>query len=147
MVAAASLALAGCQGGTWNSNDVRPVAGTPAAAKAANTPPSSDPTYRPPAEPSVPSAAQPTDPAKIVVTPGDIADRPYRVVAAIKVQVNKTTIFNPSPTRELVDEQLRKEASRIGADAVIKAQYSDVHVTLVSWGTMTGSGDAIKFDK
>lgn len=33
----------------------------------------------------------------------------------------------------------------MGADAVIKAQYGDAHVTALSWGSSSATGVAIKF--
>ena len=84
-------------------------------------------------------------PSDVLIVTGDITDRAYEVVGDIDVAVNKTTIFHPSPTPALVDEALRERAAALGADAVINVTYSDVHVSLISWGTMDGKGRAVKF--
>ena len=89
----------------------------------------------------------PKKPAEILVKTGDVTDRPYDVLGDIEVSVNKTTIFHPSPTPALVDEALQRRAAALGADAVINVTYSDVHVSLISWGTMDGKGQAVKFKK
>jgi len=86
-------------------------------------------------------------PSQVLVTTGDITDRPYEVLGDIDVQVNKTTIFHPSPTPALVDEALQRRGAALGADAVINVTYSEVHVSLISWGTMDGKGRAVKFKK
>tara|TARA_E500000318_G_scaffold48455_1_gene45592 strand:- start:206 stop:607 length:402 start_codon:yes stop_codon:yes gene_type:complete len=87
----------------------------------------------------------PKNPSDILVTSGDITDRPYEVVGGIDVQVSKTTIFHPDPTRQLVDEALQRRAAALGADAVINVKYSDVHISFISWGSMDGKGQVVKF--
>lgn len=87
----------------------------------------------------------PKKPEDILLTTGDFTDRPYDLLANIEVQVNKTTIFHPDPTPALVDDALKRRAAAIGADAVVHVTYSEVHVSLISWGTMDGNGQAVKF--
>jgi len=82
---------------------------------------------------------------EIVVTETDISDHKYKVLGDIEVTVNKTTIFNADPTREKVNEELRKEAARLGADAVILVRYGTVGVSFMSWGSLSGKGRAIVF--
>ena len=89
--------------------------------------------------------AEKTDPAKIILTEGDITDRPYKVIGDLKVTVNKTTIFNKDPTREMVDVKFRKDASELGADAVILIRYGTVGIGLITWGSLDANGRAIKF--
>jgi hypothetical protein len=81
----------------------------------------------------------------IVVTEGDVTDHKYRVVGDISVNVNKTTIFDADPTREKVDEKLREEAAKLGADAVVLVRYGSVGIGLMSWGSLDGKGRAIVF--
>ena len=76
----------------------------------------------------------------------DITDRSYRVIGDIEVTVNKTTIFHPDPTPELVDQKLREKAAELGADAVILVRYGTVGVSLISWGSLDGKGRAITFE-
>src|SRR6185503_12903209 len=86
------------------------------------------------------AAAQATPTASIIVTENDITDRPYDALGDIKVTVNKTTIFSPDPTHAQVDEQLREEASKLGANAVVLVRYGTVGVGIASWGSLDGQG-------
>jgi uncharacterized protein YbjQ (UPF0145 family) len=83
--------------------------------------------------------------AAIIVTEGDITDRKYKNLGEISATVNKSTIFHPDPTRELVAEKLRESAAQIGADAVIQVRYGNVGVTMLSWGSISGKGRAVAF--
>jgi len=128
MAAAVLVLVAGC-GPTWSSSELK-TAPTAAATVtgAAST-----------------SESTPTDASRILVTEDDITDRAYAVLGDLKVTVNKTTIFNQDPTRELVDAELRKEAAKIGADAVILVRYGTVGISFTSWGSLDGQGRAIAF--
>lgn len=88
-----------------------------------------------------------TDPAKLLVTDKDIVDRKYHSLGDIKVNVSKNTIFDSDPTPAKVDEALRKKAADMGADAVILVRYGTVGVSLMSWGSLDGSGRAVAYDK
>jgi uncharacterized protein YbjQ (UPF0145 family) len=100
-----------------------------------------------------PSLAQaPSSPAPLVnedvgvpVFPYDITDRPYQVVGEVKAGVRKATVFSKSPSQEKIYKELWERAKKLGADAVIKAQYGDAHVTAMSWGKANATGTAIKF--
>ncbi len=92
------------------------------------------------------AGAEKTDPANIIVMQDDIKDRPYRVIGDIEVTVNKTTLFHPDPTPELVDKKLREKAAELGADAVILVRYGTVGKSLMSWGSLDGKGRAITFE-
>jgi len=59
--------------------------------------------------------------------------------------VNKTTIFHPDPTREMVTQELKNKAAEMGADAVILTRYGSVGIAFQSWGAMDGRGRAIVF--
>lgn len=93
------------------------------------------------------SESERTDPAKIAVLEGDITDKKYTVIGDLEVVVNKTTIFNADPTKEMVNTKLKEEASLIGADAVILVRYGTPGVSFVSWGAIEGKGRAIKYAK
>lgn len=84
-------------------------------------------------------------PGNVLITEGDITDRPYTVLGDVSVTVNKTTIFNADPTREMVNEELRKEAAKRGADAVVLTRYGTVGISLMSWGSLEGKGRAVAF--
>ena len=91
----------------------------------------------------------PNQPAKlaseIVLSKTDITSRKYKVLGEIEVTVNKTTIFHADPTQALVNEKLKKEAAKLNADAVILVRYGTVGIGLLSWGSLDGRGQAIKF--
>jgi phosphate-selective porin len=93
------------------------------------------------AETSVAVAVSP----EIPLTENDITDRPYKVLGDIKVTVHKTTIFNKDPTHDDVDAKLRKEAAKLGADAVVLVRYGTVGIGMTSWGVLHGEGRAVKF--
>ena len=86
-------------------------------------------------------------PSQIYLTDQDVVDRPYKSLGDITATVNKTTIFHSNPTREMVNEKLQKEASELGADAVILIRYGDGGISLMSWGSLEGKGRAIKYIK
>lgn len=83
--------------------------------------------------------------ADIAVMEGDITDRQYESLGDITVTVNKTTLFHPEPTPELVNERLQERAAKLGADAVILVRYGKGGVSFVSWGSLEGKGRAIRY--
>jgi uncharacterized protein YbjQ (UPF0145 family) len=91
------------------------------------------------------SSTKQKSPQDIFVTEKDIGDRKYKVLGDIEVTVNKTTIFHKDPTREMVNEKLRKEASKLGADAVILVRYGTGGMSMMSYGALNGKGRAIVF--
>jgi hypothetical protein len=115
----AAFVLGGCA--TWSTSQMEEAKGAPAAARPAK------------------SAAD------VIVSESDISNRTYTVIGDISVTVNKTTIFHPDPTRELVNEELRKEAAARGADAVVLVRYGTVGISLLSWGSLEGKGRAVSF--
>ena len=91
------------------------------------------------------AAAKPSDPARVTLTEGD-ASRKYHSLGDIAVTVNKTTVFNADPTREDVNQKLKEKAAELGADAVIFVRYGQGGISMMSWGSLEGSGRAIKYD-
>ena len=89
--------------------------------------------------------AQAKSPSQIMITDSDVVDRRYASLGDISVTVNKTTIFHPEPTRELVNDKLREKAAELGADAVILVRYGNGGISLMSWGSLEGKGRAVKF--
>ena len=89
--------------------------------------------------------ATPVD--KIQIVEGDVTDRSYKSLGDVSATVNKTTLFNADPTREMVNNRLKAEAAKLGADAVIQVRYGTVGMGLVSWGSLDGKGRAIAYDK
>lgn len=119
ILACAAVLVAGCA--TWSHSTVDNAPKQSAAAPAARTP-----------------AAQ------IAVMESD-AQRKYTSLGDITVTVNKTTVFHPAPTRELVNEALKQKAAELGADAVVLVRYGSVGVSLMSWGSLEGKGRAVKY--
>ena len=87
----------------------------------------------------------PTLASSVIVTEEDILDREYISLGDVEVSISKTTIFNKDPTNEMIDEKLREEAAKLGADAVILVRYGTVGVSAMSWGKLDGKGRAINF--
>lgn len=83
--------------------------------------------------------------ADVPVYPYDFPDRPYEVLGEVRASVRKATIFSKAPSQEKIYRELWERGQKMGADAVIKAQYGDAHVTALSWGASAATGIAIKF--
>lgn len=88
--------------------------------------------------------AKATSAAQVQVLESD-SSRKYTSLGDITVTVNKTTVFHPAPTRELVNQALKEKAAEIGADAVVLVRYGTVGVSLMSWGSLEGKGRAVKY--
>ncbi len=92
------------------------------------------------------TARAPRAPDQIQIIEGDVTDRPYKSLGDVSVTVNKVTIFNADPTREMVNQRLRNEAAKLGADAVIQVRYGTVGISPLSWGSLDGKGRAVVFE-
>ena len=93
----------------------------------------------------------PPEAAVAAITPGEVhltsaAFDPatQTKISDLKVSVNKTTAFHPEPTVEHVEQKLREEAAKIGADTVVDTKITGVKVTPFSWGTRVGTGTAVR---
>lgn len=101
---------------------------------------------------AAPALAQPAPVQPLVneevgvpVFPYDITDRPYEVLGEVKAGVRKATIFSKSSSQDKIYGELWERGKKLGADAVIKAQYGDAHVSAFSWGKTNATGVAIRF--
>jgi hypothetical protein len=105
---------------------------------------------------AIPAAAQDmtprtNEPAAVIlarpqpVTAGDIVDRPYRVLGPVRATVRKTTIFDKRVSEAKIFKELWERAQRMGADAVIFADYAEPETELGKVGAREASGRAIKF--
>jgi uncharacterized protein YbjQ (UPF0145 family) len=81
----------------------------------------------------------------VPVFPYDITDRPYKVLGEVKAEVRKATVFSKAPDQAKIYRELWERGEKLGADAVIKAQYGDARVTALSWGSSAATGVAVKF--
>jgi hypothetical protein len=97
------------------------------------------------ASPAVSATAKPPD--QVILTEGDITNRPYRSLGDIDVTVKKWTIFDADPTREQVANALKEKAAAMGADAVVLVRYGSVGIGFMSWGQMDGQGRAVAFQQ
>jgi hypothetical protein len=82
---------------------------------------------------------------KIQIVNGD-TPRKYRVVKALSVDLKKGPpqyggYRGPSD----IDVAFKEEALSLGADAVIKVTYHDVPMSFFDWGSISGTGVAVKF--
>jgi uncharacterized protein YbjQ (UPF0145 family) len=105
---------------------------------------------------AVPSAAQNMTPLpneaaavvlarKVPVTAGDILDRPYRVLGRIDVGVTRA-LWQKVPDQRKVYRELWERAKKVGADAVVFAEYGTPERSFTSsWGGRRANGKAIKF--
>jgi uncharacterized protein YbjQ (UPF0145 family) len=85
------------------------------------------------------------DAVGVPVFPHDITDRPYEVVGEVKAGVRKATIFSKEASQGKIYKELWERAEKLGADAVIKAQYGESHISAMSWGKTNATGTAIRF--
>ncbi|GGC43198.1 hypothetical protein GCM10011371_33340 [Novosphingobium marinum] len=79
------------------------------------------------------------------VTEGDITDRPYRVIGTIVSSIRKATIFSRGVSHDKVYRELWERGEKMGADAVILAEYGESKRTAFSPGSREIRGKAIKF--
>lgn len=84
-------------------------------------------------------------PSDVRITDTDLPDVKYAPIGDITVTVNKTTIFHPDPTREMVNEKLKEKGAELGADAVIFVRYGNGGISMMSWGSLEGKGRAVRF--
>jgi uncharacterized protein YbjQ (UPF0145 family) len=81
----------------------------------------------------------------VPVFPYDIKDRPYEVIGEVKAGVRKATVFSKEASQEKIYRELWERADKLGADAVINANYGDSHMSAMSWGKTNATGTAIRF--
>ncbi|QXX78987.1 hypothetical protein HC956_08135 [Alcaligenes faecalis] len=86
-----------------------------------------------------------TNASEILITESDIENRKYERLGDLTVTVNKTTVFHADPTKEMVNDKLKAEAAKLGANAVIHVTYGNTGVSFFSWGSLEGKGRAIRF--
>lgn len=86
-----------------------------------------------------------TNVSEILLTESDVTDRKYERLGDLTVTVNKTTAFHADPTKEMVNDKLKAEAAKLGANAVIHVTYGNTGVSFFSWGSLEGKGRAIRF--
>lgn len=98
---------------------------------------------------AMPLQAQPTvnEPSLVPVPvyANDIPDRRYVAIGMVYADVRKPTVFSKPSSQAKIYRELWERAQKLGADAVINANYGKAHITALSWGSTTASGTAIRF--
>ena len=79
--------------------------------------------------------------SKDVIITKEELDVPYLKIAKISAISYKLFPFSPEPTREEIDEKLRDEAVKLGANAVINVEYKEKKYSL-AWGRGKLEGNA-----
>jgi hypothetical protein len=85
-------------------------------------------------------------PESIMITEGEIKDRPFYVIGDISVVVKKVPFLDNGPLRVKANNALKEEAAKMGADAVTHMHYDASGLTFAGFtGHVTVSGKAIGF--
>ena len=84
-------------------------------------------------------------PAGPITVTTDGTQRPHQVLEVVTATARQITIFGKVPTRADVDEDLRKRARELDADAVVNVRYGDKGVGAVSWAQISAEGQAIRY--
>jgi hypothetical protein len=83
--------------------------------------------------------------AEVILTEGDITDRPYQIIGDVSLTVKKVGIVDRPPIEEKAQMALRAKAAELGADAVILVRYDRHGFTGLSMGRIDVTGRAVKF--
>ena len=76
----------------------------------------------------------------------DLPNNPYTVLGDVTAKVRKATVFSKPASQEKIYREMWERGVKMGADAVIKVDYGNSHVTALSWGSTTAHGVAVKFN-
>ena len=85
------------------------------------------------------------NPGEILISEGDTLSRPYIVIGNVRAWGRSLNLLSSNPTRADVDESLRAESAKLGADAVIAVRYRSSREGLRSRGVMSAEGQAIQY--
>lgn len=81
----------------------------------------------------------------ISIVEGDMSGRKYVPLGKVEAYARSVNLWSSDPTRADIDEELRAQAAKIGADAIINVKYHSERQGLASRGKMTAEGLAIAF--
>lgn len=76
----------------------------------------------------------------------DLPSNPYTVLGEVTAKVRKATVFSKPASQEKIYREMWERGVKMGADAVIKVEYGNSHVTALSWGSTGAHGVAVKFN-
>lgn len=88
--------------------------------------------------------ANQTDPAAIELHRSEVA-RPYVVLGDIEVTLRQQGSLGEMPDEGMIDRELRKQAGKLGAHAVILVHYGRMGASWWSWNELKGVGRAIRY--
>ena len=100
-------------------------------------------TYRASSNVKVPESTTTQKNTNVLVTEGSMPSDKYTAISPLKVSVKKLTLFDKDPTKEMANEELKKSAKAIGADAVINVKYKS-GVGFTTWGYIDANGLGVK---
>jgi uncharacterized protein YbjQ (UPF0145 family) len=92
------------------------------------------------AMPPMPTGA----PGQILLSEHDIPQRPHQRLGQISVKAHQTSMFPKTSPTEQLNEALRAEAAKLGADAVVLVKYTYNNAMFSRKGN-TATGVAVKF--
>ena len=69
----------------------------------------------------------------------------YRVLGNVRAEIHQKSMIAKTPARELADQQLRAEAAKLGADAVVEIKYEN-NSPMFSKKGFIAVGKAVKFE-
>jgi hypothetical protein len=86
-----------------------------------------------------------SSPEAVIITEGDITDKPYKIIGDISLTVKKVGIVDRPPIDVKAENALRAKAVEMGADAVILVRYDKQGFTGLSMGRIDATGRAVVF--
>ena len=81
----------------------------------------------------------------IVVIEQDFAGRRYVRVGDVRSEVHQKSIFPKTPAKDQLNDDLKMQAFKLGADAVLQVKY-DMHNALTSTRGDIATGVAVRFE-
>lgn len=93
---------------------------------------------------ALPAAAQGRAAAEIVLIEG-AAPVGVTVLGDVRAEIHQTSLLAKTPARDLVDSELREQAAKLGADAVVNIRYES-NAPLFSKKGFRAAGKAVKFN-
>lgn len=79
----------------------------------------------------------------VLIRGGDVTDCPYRVVQPVSISV--TEDYDGPNNREKIRGKFLKEAKRIKADAIVKIERGDTHMTAWAWSRREYHALAVRY--
>ncbi|MEP7210006.1 MAG: hypothetical protein ABI740_04135 [Alphaproteobacteria bacterium] len=131
-----------------------PLPSPPAAAPPVAATPSAPPQQFASAAPATPAAVAPvgvpvvrhaTSVDMIVLSDQEIAGRRYTRVGDVRSEVHQKSIFPKTPSKDLLNADLKAQALKLGGDAVVQLKYN-MHNALTSTKGDIATGVAVRFE-